>query len=454
MTWGTTVNNMEKILSFINTYLKLTLRILWPNTISNLELWQQVEQPVEAELLRPDLDEDVMRTSGSSCGQLDNITQDLDDWLPLKSHIAHAELGVILLGEEWTGKSSSGNTILGCDEFPVDKSTNQVTRKTTVLDSRPITMVDTPGWDPCSSSDVPHRILSRACGSVSHGGLEGPHVILLTLPICHDAEWNKKAAERLQRLFKRAMWQHTILLFTRAHLLGTTSIEQYLQGKGKVLQVLVEKCEHRYHALHNIGTRVPAEVTAILDTMERMVEENGGQSFCLEQEFVEEDFLEQQSREAMEMESVTWSREKEMELMRLLEQAKKDLCDLKGRRAKKNNQRRKKKQARALIKPAGTQDAQKEIQMDVDGCEKTEHMRLLEQSKKEVYNLKGRTAKKNNQRRKKKQACALIKPGGTQDTQDQIKTNVDGCLPVEIDILAHQQCKQPVRNTQAERRKG
>lgn len=80
MTWGTTVNNMEKILSFINTYLKLTLRILWPNTISNLELWQQVEQPVEAELLRPDLDEDVMRPSGSSCGQLDNITQNLDDW--------------------------------------------------------------------------------------------------------------------------------------------------------------------------------------------------------------------------------------------------------------------------------------------------------------------------------------------------------------------------------------
>ena len=36
----TTVTTMKKIQSFINTCLRRILRVRWPNTISNLELWQ------------------------------------------------------------------------------------------------------------------------------------------------------------------------------------------------------------------------------------------------------------------------------------------------------------------------------------------------------------------------------------------------------------------------------
>ncbi|XP_062377071.1 uncharacterized protein LOC134065952 [Sardina pilchardus] len=207
------------------------------------------------------------------------------EWMPLKCHNPPSELKVVLLGEEWVGKTSSGNTIMGFRDFPAAENTVQVTRRSRMLDGRLVTIVDTPGWDPQSSPDAPHRILQRACGSAAQGGLEGPHVLLLTLPVCLNAEWNKKVAARLQGLFGRKMWQHTILLFTRAHLLGKTSIKEHLEDKGRGLQVLVEKCEHRYHALDNINTGADAaQVKDLLEKMESMVEENGGRGFCIDQE--------------------------------------------------------------------------------------------------------------------------------------------------------------------------
>ncbi|XDV19490.1 hypothetical protein PO909_024955 [Leuciscus waleckii] len=122
-TCRTTVTTMKKIQSFINTCLRRILRVRWPNTISNLELWQRTgQQPIEEEILhrrwrwvghtlrkpasstarhalfwnpqgkrkrgrprnswRCDLDADVKR-SGHTWGQLENLAQDRDDWRAL-----------------------------------------------------------------------------------------------------------------------------------------------------------------------------------------------------------------------------------------------------------------------------------------------------------------------------------------------------------------------------------
>lgn len=289
--------------------------------------------------------------------------------LPLKIHNPAAELKVILLGEEWVGKSSAGNTILGFNAFSVAESTEQVSRRSSELAGKHITMVDTPGWDPESPPEVPHRILERACGSAAHGGVEGPHVILLTLPVCLDAEWNKRAADRLQGLFGKRMWRHTILLFTRAHLLGRKSIEQHLEGKGKALQVLVEKCEHRYHALHNINTVITAQVRDLLEKMERMVEENGGRCYNIDQTLNQAQ-LKQQSTQIVEMESqmcgqeeTCETHEKEAEFMRLLELVKIQLADFKEKRRRKRSRRKKNKQGSAIM---GVQEDLYEMSIEAD----------------------------------------------------------------------------------------
>lgn len=52
-TWRTTMTTLKTIQIFNNTCLRKILRIRWPNTISNLELWQQTKQhPVEEEILQ------------------------------------------------------------------------------------------------------------------------------------------------------------------------------------------------------------------------------------------------------------------------------------------------------------------------------------------------------------------------------------------------------------------
>lgn len=84
----------SSIQSFINTCLRRILRVRWPNTISNLELWQRTGHTLfwnpqgKRKGGRPrnswhhDMDADV-NWSGQVWGQLQKWAQDQDDWRPL-----------------------------------------------------------------------------------------------------------------------------------------------------------------------------------------------------------------------------------------------------------------------------------------------------------------------------------------------------------------------------------
>ena len=50
-TWRTTAATLNKIHTFVNTWLRQILRIWWPETISNRELWTwSIQQPAEGEI--------------------------------------------------------------------------------------------------------------------------------------------------------------------------------------------------------------------------------------------------------------------------------------------------------------------------------------------------------------------------------------------------------------------
>ena len=52
-TWRTTVRTINKIQTFINNCLRQILRIHWPDTISNKDLWQRTNQrPAEEEIIK------------------------------------------------------------------------------------------------------------------------------------------------------------------------------------------------------------------------------------------------------------------------------------------------------------------------------------------------------------------------------------------------------------------
>ena len=56
-----------------------------------------------------------------------------------------SEMRIILLGPRASGKSSSGNTILGTEEFSLER-TAQCEKRQGDVAGRQVTVINTPGW--------------------------------------------------------------------------------------------------------------------------------------------------------------------------------------------------------------------------------------------------------------------------------------------------------------------
>ncbi|XP_067108164.1 uncharacterized protein [Osmerus mordax] len=205
--------------------------------------------------------------------------------------MALSTLRIIVFGEEWTGKSSVGNIILGKKTFDVNTGTQWNSLGTGEVHNKSVVVVDSPGWDPFCSEATPLRVLADACHSLGQCGPDAePHALLLTIPVSMDPEWNQRIAQRLERLFSPRIWRQTILLFTRPSCLNGRSIEYHLEHTGRAFLGLLERCGNRYHTL-NTCTEDHKEVTLLLEKIEKMVEENCGE--CLNNKNVVLEMIEQ-----------------------------------------------------------------------------------------------------------------------------------------------------------------
>lgn len=215
------------------------------------------------------------------------------------------ELRVVLLGSRNAGKSASGNTILDSEEFDNKKGTSMCVVKSAHVEGTSITIVDTPGWwKGFSVQDTTQQGKQELKRSVSLC-LPGPHVFLLVIDtdVAFTEEQNKAVEEHLE-LISGQIWNHTMILFSRADWLGTKSIEQHIEEEGKALQWLVEKCGNRYHALDNKNKDNKAQVAELLQKMKEMVAGNGGSFLAVEEkalQSIEEDMkvVEEKAKQRM-----------------------------------------------------------------------------------------------------------------------------------------------------------
>ncbi|XP_076125555.1 GTPase IMAP family member 8-like [Alosa pseudoharengus] len=194
-----------------------------------------------------------------------------------------SELRVVLLGFKDAGKSSSGNTILGREEFqPGQRSAVCVKRQGDVA-GRQVTVVEAPGWWSCYSKELSPEMTKRAiqlspglCG-------QGPHVFLLiTRADILFTEAQMISARQHLELLSERVWRYTILLFTHGDWLGDTPIEQYIESEGDALKWLTEKCGNRYHVLNNHNSTDGRQVTELLEKIEDMVAGNGSSHFKMD----------------------------------------------------------------------------------------------------------------------------------------------------------------------------
>lgn len=144
--------------------------------------------------------------------------------------------------------------------------------------------MDTPDW--FNSEKTPEEVRAQISSCVTLSS-PGPHAFLMCVPLDQPAKTEMQALRALEAIFgPDAVQKHTVVLFTYADRLkesgktGKDSIEAYIASQRGDLLKIVEKCDDRFHIMNmEGGPRQRSNVAELLDKVEHMVEEAGGQCY-------------------------------------------------------------------------------------------------------------------------------------------------------------------------------
>ncbi|XP_073688194.1 GTPase IMAP family member 8-like [Garra rufa] len=192
------------------------------------------------------------------------------------------------MGYRNAGKSSTGNSILGKEEFDLKRSAQCVRRHGEVAD-RHITVIEAPGWwMNYTVEQSPELLKQEILLSVSLCP-PGPHAVLLIIPVVDIfKETVRKVVQGHLDLLGERVWSHTIVLFTGGDSLLDTSIEQHIESEGQDLQWLLDKCGNRYHVLNNQNRSDHTQIKELLEKIEETVAQNNGCHFEIDRKILQE----------------------------------------------------------------------------------------------------------------------------------------------------------------------